>query len=89
MNSCKYFYENFFIFLLFSQVYDKLGNIRNEFKQSVLPPTYTEFSVRKRGGIMVESYLIYTIYLLFFGLVGVTTINIALIVALAILLSKQ
>jgi len=38
---------------------------------------------------MVESYLIYTIYILFYALVGVTIINIALIVALAILLSKQ
>lgn len=55
----------------------------------MLPPTYTVLSVRKRGGFMVESYLIYTIYLLFYGLVGVTAINIALIVALAILLSKQ
>ena len=47
------------------------------------------FSVRKWGGIMVESYLIYTIYLLFYGLVGVTTINIALIIAITVLLSKQ
>jgi len=38
---------------------------------------------------MVETYLISTIYLLFYGLVGITTINIALIIALAILLSKQ
>ena len=75
--------------MFFSQSHGKLRNIGNEFKQSVLPPTYTVSSVRKRGGFMVESYLIYTIYLLFFGLVVVTTINIALIVALAILLSKQ
>jgi len=47
------------------------------------------FSVRKWGGFMVESYLIYTIYILFYALVGVTIINIALIIALAILLSKQ
>ena len=38
---------------------------------------------------MVETYLIYTIYLLLYGLVGVIAINIALIVAVAILLSKQ
>ena len=38
---------------------------------------------------MVESALITTIYLLFFGLVFVTIINVALIIALAILLSKQ
>ena len=66
-----------------------LLHIGNKFKQSVLPPTYTDFSVRKRGGFMVESYLINTIYLLFYGLVGITTINIALIIAVAILLSKQ
>ena len=46
-------------------------------------------SVRKRGGVMVESSLILTTYLLFFGLVFITIINIALIIALAILLSKQ
>lgn len=38
---------------------------------------------------MVDSALIITIYLLFYGLVFVTIINIALIIALAILLSKQ
>ena len=38
---------------------------------------------------MVESALITTIYLLFYGLVFVTIINVALIIALAILLSKQ
>ena len=64
-------------------------SIRNEFEQSVLPPTYTVLSVRKWGGFMVDAYLIYTIYLLLYGLVGVIAINIALIVAVAILLSKQ
>lgn len=39
---------------------------------------------------MVElSILKLTINLLFFGLVGVTIINVALIIALAIVLSKQ
>lgn len=38
---------------------------------------------------MVEQSLLETSYLLFFGLVVVTIINIALIVAIAILLSKQ
>lgn len=38
---------------------------------------------------MVETYLINTIYLLLYGLVGVTTINIALIIAITVLLSKQ
>ena len=55
----------------------------------MLPPTYTVPSVRKWGGFMEVSYLIYTIYLLFYGLVGLTAINIALIVAIAILLSQQ
>ena len=76
-------------FLLFSQTCDIFKNIGNEFEQSVLPPTYTVLSVRKWGGFMVESYLINTIYLLFYGLVGVTTINIALIIAITVLLSKQ
>jgi hypothetical protein len=43
--------------------------------------------VRKRGGFMVETYLINTIYLLFYGLVGLTTINIALIIAITVLLA--
>ncbi len=38
---------------------------------------------------MVEPVLLTTIYLLFFGLIVVTIINVALIIALAILLSKQ
>lgn len=63
--------------------------IGNKFRQSVLPPTYTVSSVRKWGGFMVETYLINTIYLLLYGLVGVTTINIALIIAITVLLSKQ
>lgn len=75
--------------MLFSQKNDNVMSIRNEFEQSVLPPTYTVLSVRKWGGFMVESYLINTIYLLFYGLVGVTTINIALIIAITVLLSKQ
>ena len=75
--------------LLFSQICDIFKIIGNKFRQSVLPPTYTVLSVRKRGGFMVETYLINTIYLLFYGLVGVTTINIALIIAITVLLSKQ
>ena len=48
---------------------------------------YTVTSVRKRGGAM-ETLLLHIIYLLFFGLVGVTIIAIALIIALVIILSK-
>ena len=57
-------------------------------KQSVLPPlNFTVSSVGKRGGAM-ESVLIHIIYLLSFGLVGVTAVAIALIIALVIILSK-
>jgi len=38
---------------------------------------------------MIESILISIIDLLFFGLVGVTIINVALIITIVILLSKQ
>ena len=44
-------------------------------------------SVRKRGGAM-ETVLLHIIYLLFFGLVGVTVIAIALIITLVVILSK-
>ena len=57
-------------------------------KQSVLPPlNFTVFSVGKRGGAM-ETVLLHIIYLLFLGLVGVTVIAIALIIALVVILSK-
>ena len=63
-------------------------NIENENKQSVLPP-YIEhrLAVRKRGGAM-ETVLLQIIYLLFFGLVVITIIAIALIIALVIILCK-
>ena len=48
---------------------------------------YTVTSVGKRGGAM-ETLLLHIIYLLFFGLVGVTIIAIALIIALVVILSK-
>ena len=54
----------------------------------MLPPlNFTVSSVRKRGGAM-EIVLLHIIYLLFFGLVGVTIIAIALIIALVVILSK-
>ena len=57
-------------------------------KQSVLPPLYfTVSSVGKRGGAM-ETVLLHIIYLLFFELVGVTIIAIALIIALVVILCK-
>ena len=48
---------------------------------------YTVTSVGKRGGAM-ETVLLQIIYLLFFGLVAVTIIAIALIIALVVILSK-
>lgn len=43
----------------------------------------------KRGGAMVELQLLAIIYLLFFGLVGVTIVAITLIIVLTIIISKQ
>ena len=48
---------------------------------------YTVASVRKQGGAM-ETILLHIIYLLFFGLVGVSIIAIALIITLVVILSK-
>ena len=57
-------------------------------KQSVLPPlNFTVSSVGKRGGAM-EIILLHIMYLLFFGLVGITIIAIALIITLVVILSK-
>jgi len=57
-------------------------------KQSVLPPlNFTVSSVGKRGGAM-EIVLLHIMYLLFFGLVGITIIAIALIITLVVILSK-
>ena len=53
----------------------------------MLPPYIHSIAVRKRGGAM-EDLLIQLIYLLFFSLVGITIIAIALIIALVIILSK-
>ena len=53
-----------------------------------MPPlNFTVSSVGKRGGAM-EIGLLHIIYLLFFGLVGVTTVAIALIIALVVILCK-
>ncbi len=38
---------------------------------------------------MIETELLTVIYLLFYGLVGLAIINVALIIALAIILDKQ
>ena len=48
------------------------------------------FASIKEVRLMIDSeYLITTIYILFFGLLGVTIIAIALIIALAIIMSKS
>ena len=39
--------------------------------------------------LMIESTLLIIIYLLFFGLIGLAIINVALVIALAIMVSKQ
>ena len=63
-------------------------SIGNENKQSVLPPYILHSSyMRKRGGAM-EILLLQIIKLLFFGLITITIIAIALIIALVVILSK-
>ena len=48
---------------------------------------HTQFYCENGGGAM-ETLLIQLIYLLFFGLIGVTIIAVALIITLVIILSK-
>lgn len=48
---------------------------------------HTQFYCENGGGAM-ETILIQLIYLLFYGLVGVTIIAVALIITLVIILSK-
>ena len=48
---------------------------------------HTQFICENGGGAM-ETLLIQLIYLLFFGLIGVTIIAVALIITLVIILSK-
>ena len=53
-----------------------------------LPPNITSNSWGKRGGAM-ELYLLEIIYLLLFGLVGITIVAIALIITLVVILGKK
>ena len=63
--------------------------IGNEKSRCVRVATYIHsFTVRTEVVSMVESALLAIIYLLFYGLIGVTIINIALIITLVIFLSK-
>ena len=54
-----------------------------------LPPYIISDSLGKRGGAMIEEQVLAIIYLLFFGLVGVTIVAIALIITLVIILSNN
>ena len=66
-----------------------------EIKQSVLPSfhyistVYNCETEDEEVVSMIELVLIETIYLLFFGLVGVTIINVTLIIALAIIMCSK
>ena len=51
-------------------------------------PLYIHSLYCENGGDAMELFLIQLIYLLFYGLVGVTIIAIALIITLVIILSK-
>lgn len=54
-----------------------------------LPPYIISNSLGKRGGAMVEAVLLEIIYLLLFGLIGVTIIAITLTIVLTIVLSNK
>ena len=51
-------------------------------------PLYIHSLYCENGGGAMETLLIHLIYLLFFGLIGVTIIAVALIITLVIILSK-
>ena len=49
---------------------------------------HAQFYCENGGGAMIESVLIQLVWLLFFGLVAVTIVAVALIITLVIILSK-
>ena len=53
------------------------------------PFTYHGFAVRQEVRLMIDANLLLIVYLLFYGMIASTIINVALIIALAIVLSKQ
>ena len=78
-----------FVRLNFVKIYSIVKVIGNEKSRCVRVATYIHsFTVRTEVVSMVESALVAISYLLFYGLVGVTIINIALIITLVIILSK-
>ena len=72
--------------------YARLLFKENERKKqmSVLSPfTYHGFAVRQEVRLMIEADLLVIIYLLFNGMIASTIINVALIIALAIIFKQQ
>ena len=51
--------------------------------------TYHGFAVRQEVRLMIEADLLVIIYLLFNGMIASTIINVALIIALAIIFKQQ
>ena len=47
------------------------------------------FASIKEVRLMIETYLIIIIYILFYALIGITIVAIALVTALAVILSKS
>jgi len=57
---------------------------------SVLSPfTYHGFAVRQEVRLMIDADLLIISYLLFYGMIASTIINVALIIALAIIFKEQ
>ncbi len=78
-----------FVRLNFIKKYCIVIFIGNEKSRCVRVATYIHsVTVRTEVVSMVESVLLSIIYLLFYGLIGITIINIALIITLVIFLSK-
>ena len=78
-----------FVRLNFIKKYCIVMFIGNEKSRCVRVATYIHsFTVRTEVVSMVESILLTIICLLFYELIGVTIINIALIITLVIILSK-
>lgn len=57
---------------------------------SVLSPfTYHGFAVRREVRLMIDADLLIISYLLFYGMIASTIINVALIIALAIIVKDK
>ena len=93
------FVKKYNVRLFFYKKYCIVNRIENEIKQSVLPPftlwciqtTPRLYVVRLNygGGAMIEVALIKITYLLFYGIVGMAIINVALAITILILLHRQ